>query len=103
MSCYTCSNSASTCAKVSFSMPSYSKCTLATYVPGIPAHYFNLICNTTCMPMISPTLSPNHGVSCSSYNGYSLPTYIILPGHATSCTTVGVSCCNNDCDCCSNH
>lgn len=97
MSCNTCSNSAFTCAKFSFSMPTYPKCTLATYLPSIPAHCFNLICNNTFEPIICPALSPNHGVSCSSYNGYSLPSYIILPGHMTSCPTVNHACCG----CCS--
>ena len=105
MSCNTYCNSTSTCGKASFSVPTYPGCTYASYVPAVPAHHFNLICNNTCMPIVCPLASPNHGVSSSAYNGYSLPTFITLPGHITSCQACppSPSCqpCECNCNCCS--
>ena len=95
MSCNTCSNNAFTCAKSSFSLPKYAKCNIASYVPAVPAHYFNLICHNNCAPIIHPLLSPNHGISSNAYNGYSQPNIVVIPGHNTSCPSCFVGCCNN--------
>ena len=101
MLCNTCSNNGFTCSKSSFSIPTYPKCTISSYVPGVPSHYFNLICNNLCAPIIHPLPSPNHGIASNAYNGYRQPNVIVIPGHTVSCPTCptcltcGCSC-NND-------
>ena len=98
MFCSKCSNSTSTCAKANFSMPTYPDCTPTTYHPAVPAHHFNLVCNNSCFPAISPFTSASHGVSSNAYNGYCTPIDIILPGHTTSCpNSPSLDTCNCNC------
>ena len=99
MSCYTCSNAAATCNKASFSMPLKCHCALTSMTPPIPAHHFNLYCGTYCPPIVCATPSPNHGISCSSFNGYYPPTCVRYPGHTPSCPTCPTHCPEDACQC----